>query len=65
MTNPGGHSSAPRPDNAIVQLGIRAVGIYIVLIWLAAALTLITGYDYLRTGLKHMAEDAPMPGNQK
>ena len=37
----------------------------IVLIWLAAALTLITGYDYLRTGLKHMAEDAPMPGNQK
>ena len=27
------------------------------LIWLAAALTLITGYDYLRTGLRHMAED--------
>ena len=28
------------------------------LIWIAAALTLITGYDYLRTGLRHMAEDA-------
>jgi cardiolipin synthase (CMP-forming) len=27
------------------------------LIWIAAALTLITGYDYLRTGLRHMAED--------
>ena len=23
-------------------------------LWAAAALTLITGYDYLRTGLKHM-----------
>ena len=23
-------------------------------LWLAAALTLITGYDYLRIGLKHM-----------
>src|SRR5256885_8610843 len=29
----------------------------LVLIWIAAALTLITGYDYLRTGLRHMAED--------
>lgn len=36
----------------------------IVLIWVAAALTLITGYDYLQTGLKHMAEDSP-PGGQK
>lgn len=26
-------------------------------IWIAAGLTLITGYDYLRTGLRHMAED--------
>ncbi|MFL6856112.1 MAG: CDP-diacylglycerol--glycerol-3-phosphate 3-phosphatidyltransferase, partial [Sphingomicrobium sp.] len=23
-------------------------------LWAAAALTLVTGYDYLRTGLKHM-----------
>lgn len=39
---------------------VTAVGI--VLIWAAAALTLITGYDYLRTGLRHMAEDAPPSG---
>jgi len=32
------------------------------LIWAAAVLTLVTGYDYLRTGLRHMAEDAP-PGS--
>ncbi|GGF45494.1 CDP-diacylglycerol--glycerol-3-phosphate 3-phosphatidyltransferase [Aliidongia dinghuensis] len=32
------------------------------LLWLAAILTLVTGYDYLRHGLKHMsAEDAPKP----
>ena len=36
----------------VTQIGI-------VLIWIAAALTLITGYDYLRTGLRHMAEDSP------
>lgn len=29
----------------------------LVLIWVAAALTLVTGYDYLRMGLRHMAED--------
>lgn len=28
-----------------------------ILIWIAAALTLITGYDYLIVGLKHMAAD--------
>ena len=33
------------------------------LIWIAAALTLITGYDYLRTGLRHMAEDATTRGS--
>jgi cardiolipin synthase len=32
------------------------------LIWIAAVLTLITGYDYLRTGLRHMAEDKPTAG---
>ena len=26
----------------------------IVCLWIAAALTLVTGYDYLRTGLRHM-----------
>src|SRR5215813_11600240 len=34
----------------------------LVLIWIAAVLTLITGYDYLRTGLRHMAEDQPAGG---
>jgi len=28
-----------------------------ILLWLAALLTLITGYAYLRTGLKHLAEE--------
>ena len=38
---------------------VTTAGIY--LIWIAAGLTLVTGYDYLRTGLRHMAEDTP-PG---
>jgi len=28
-------------------------------LWVAALLTVITGYDYLRSGLKHMVEPAP------
>ncbi len=36
---------------------VHQVGL--VLIWVAAVLTLITGYDYLRTGLRHMAEGGP------
>ena len=39
----------------VAQLGV-------ILIWIAAMLTLITGYDYLRTGLRHMAEDAAPKG---
>ena len=37
------------------------------LLWIAALLTLITGYDYLRHGLKHMAEPeaAPTPAPGK
>lgn len=27
------------------------------LLWIAAALTIVTGYDYLRAGLRHMAQD--------
>ncbi|HEX6660750.1 MAG TPA: CDP-diacylglycerol--glycerol-3-phosphate 3-phosphatidyltransferase, partial [Sphingomicrobium sp.] len=34
------------------QIWIHLVGL--VSLWLAAALTLVTGYDYLRTGLRHM-----------
>ncbi len=30
------------------------------LIWVAAVLTLVTGYDYLRTGMRHMAEGGPL-----
>lgn len=33
-----------------------------VLLWIAAVLTIITGYDYLRAGLKHMAEDETATG---
>jgi len=33
----------------------------VVLLWLAVALTLITGFDYLRAGLKHMREPGPKP----
>jgi cardiolipin synthase (CMP-forming) len=33
-------------------------------IWIAAAITLITGYDYLRSGLAYMAEGStPLPGS--
>ena len=30
-------------------------------LWIAALLTLITGYDYLAEGLKHVSEDMPRP----
>jgi len=34
------------------------------MLWLAALLTLVTGYDYLRAGLKHMyVEDTPQAGS--
>ncbi len=36
------------PGLPILQIGLASL-------WIAAALTLITGYDYLRVGLKHMA----------
>lgn len=34
------------------------------LLWLAALLTLVTGYDYLRHGMKHMAEPEATPARQ-
>ncbi len=37
----------------IPWLPVRAIGI--ACLWVAAGLTLVTGYDYLRVGLKHMA----------
>ena len=33
------------------QIWVHLVGL--ASLWIAAALTLVTGYDYLRTGLKH------------
>ena len=41
---------------------IPTVAIGLTLIWIAAALTIVTGYDYLRTGLRHMADDIPPGG---
>ena len=29
----------------------------LVLLWLAAALTLYTGYDYMRSGIRHVIDD--------
>ena len=34
------------------------------LLWLAAILTIVTGYDYLRAGLIHMAADHIKPAEQ-
>ncbi|MFT5540389.1 MAG: cardiolipin synthase, partial [Alphaproteobacteria bacterium] len=31
-------------------------------LWIAAILTLVTGHDYLRAGLKHMTGDGPDSG---
>ncbi len=31
-------------------------------VWLAAVLTLITGYDYLQAGIHHLTDDAPPAG---
>jgi cardiolipin synthase len=33
-------------------------------LWVAALLTLITGYDYLAEGLKHVGEDEPQPAER-
>ncbi|HUZ73933.1 MAG TPA: CDP-diacylglycerol--glycerol-3-phosphate 3-phosphatidyltransferase [Stellaceae bacterium] len=44
-------------DAGPAALPVRATGE--TLLWLAAALTIVTGYDYLRTGLSHMQEERP------
>ena len=33
------------------------IGIGLVLLWAAAVLTLYTGWDYLKTGIKHLVEE--------
>jgi len=35
------------------------------LLWVAALLTLVTGYDYLRAGLSHMTRPTPTPRNSQ
>jgi CDP-diacylglycerol--glycerol-3-phosphate 3-phosphatidyltransferase/cardiolipin synthase len=45
--DPGSDPCIPRPDQWIHLTGLVAL-------WAAAGLTLITGWDYLRVGLKHM-----------
>jgi cardiolipin synthase len=41
---------------SVLGLSMTELGVYG--LWLAAALTLITGYDYLRAGMAHMGSDA-------
>ena len=38
---------------------VDAIQIGEVLLWVAGLLTVWTGYDYLRLGLKHMMDDGP------
>jgi cardiolipin synthase (CMP-forming) len=40
---------------------LPVVAIGELLLWIAALLTLVTGYDYLRAGLAHMTQAAPPP----
>ena len=51
---------------AALAAGNKRVGaitsfVGLVLLWAAAGLTLITGYDYLRSALAHMTETEPPP----
>jgi CDP-diacylglycerol--glycerol-3-phosphate 3-phosphatidyltransferase len=41
-------------DSADPICGCQAVNIGLVLLWAAAVLTLYTGFDYIRAGLKHV-----------
>ncbi|QMW24570.1 CDP-diacylglycerol--glycerol-3-phosphate 3-phosphatidyltransferase [Sandaracinobacteroides saxicola] len=38
---------------------LPALQVGLISLWAAALLTLVTGWDYLRVGLKHMTEEAP------
>lgn len=46
-------------DAGPLALPVEAVGWWG--LWLAALLTLVTGWDYLRAGLRHMLDAAPPP----
>ncbi len=40
---------------------VPVIGLGLAGLWVAAVLTLITGYDYMRAGLRHIS-DVPAPG---
>ena len=44
---------------------VPVAGIGELLLWIAAILTLVTGYDYLRAGLRHMARARAAPASRK
>jgi cardiolipin synthase len=44
---------------------VPVAGIGESLLWVAAILTLVTGYDYLQAGLRHMARPRPAPASGK
>ena len=43
------------PAGETLLPGTEAIGL--ALLWLAAALTLWTGWDYMRAGIKHIIDD--------
>jgi len=42
---------------AAAEIGLPAQAVGLVCLWLAAVLTLVTGYDYLRAGLRHIQKE--------
>ena len=50
---------------ATYNLPINAMLVGEILLWVAAGLTLVTGYDYLTIGLKHMAAEQPADGSNR
>ncbi len=44
---------------------LPVVAIGEMLLWIAALLTIVTGYDYLRAGLSHIAEPRPAAGKNR
>jgi cardiolipin synthase len=44
---------------------VPVAGIGETLLWIAAILTLVTGYDYLQAGLRHMARPRAAPASRK
>jgi cardiolipin synthase len=51
---------------AVLHLGFLPVGVIgIVMLWAAAALTLVTGWDYLLAGLDHVRPDGAKDAKMK